>query len=292
MRIPISPSAFFLLTVLALGATAQPRQAPPPKLPPIETPPPMPSAQADAPTLRVTTTEVLVPTLVEKKGGGILYGLKPSDFVLEDNGVPQKIKVQPEMDTAPVALVVAVEQGGVSVLEFDKLARLGPLLDVFLSDPRSQVALVGFDSEPQLIQDFTHDGDQVNTELTQLEPGDGGAAILDTVNYGVTLLESAAKGIPARAAADQRGARPREQAHEACGVDKDDRRIGCAGAERELFAGAGGVGTRCEGQRRRPNDEYGERAGDGGEGLQEECGQRSGDGERGRVHDVCGRQGV
>ena len=94
----------------------------------------------------MTTTEVLVPTLVEKKGGGILYGLKPSDFVLEDNGVPQKIRVQAEMDTAPVALVVAVEQGGVSALEFDKLAKLGPLLDVFLSDPRSQVALVGFDS--------------------------------------------------------------------------------------------------------------------------------------------------
>src|SRR5580704_3505966 len=170
---------------LASMATAWAQQ-----LPPIEAPQPMPGAQNGAANLRVTTTEVLVPTLVEKKGGGILYGLKPSDFVLEDNGVPQKIKVQPEMDTAPVALVVAVEQGGVSVLECDKLARLGPLLDVFLSDPRSQVALVGFDSEPQLIQDFTHSGDEVNTELTQLEPGDGGAAILDTVNYGVTLLES------------------------------------------------------------------------------------------------------
>jgi VWFA-related protein len=173
-----------------MGRSAQAQQLPPPKLPPIEAPQPMPGAQNGAANLRVTTTEVLVPTLVEKKGGGILYGLKPSDFVLEDNGKPQKIKVQPEMDTAPVALVVAVEQGGVSVLEFDKLARLGPLLDVFLSDPRSQVALVGFDSEPHLIQDFTHSGDQVNTELTQLEPGDGGAAILDTVNYGVTLLES------------------------------------------------------------------------------------------------------
>jgi VWFA-related protein len=172
-----------------MGRSAQAQQLPP-KLPPIEAPQPMPSAQNGAANLRVTTTEVLVPTLVEKKGGGILYGLKPSDFVLEDNGKPQKIKVQPEMDTAPVALVVAVEQGGVSVLEFDKLARLGPLLDVFLSDPRSQVALVGFDSEPHLIQDFTHSGDQVNTELTELEPGDGGAAILDTVNYGVTLLES------------------------------------------------------------------------------------------------------
>ena len=128
----------------------------------VEPPKPDAARQSDNANLRVTTTEVLVPTLVEKKGGGILYGLKHEDFVLEDNGVPQKIRVQEEMDTAPVALVVAVEEGGASVLEFDKLAKMGPLLDVFLSDPRSQVALVGFDSAPHLIQDYTHDGDQVN----------------------------------------------------------------------------------------------------------------------------------
>jgi VWFA-related protein len=153
----------------------------------------MPSEQGPAANLRVTTTEVLVPTLVEKHGGGILYGLKPQDFVLEDNGVPQSIKVQEEMDTAPVALVVAVELGGASVLEFDKLAKLGPLLDVFLSDPRSQVALVGFDSTQHLIQDYTHAGEQVNADLRQLEPGDGGASILDTVNYAVSLLETQPK---------------------------------------------------------------------------------------------------
>ena len=178
----------FVCAILLLAAVGWSQQ-----LPPVEPPQPMPTAQTGAPNLRVTTTEVLVPTLVEKRGGGILYGLKSSDFVLEDNGMPQKIKVQPEMDTAPVALVVAVEQGGVSVLEFDKLARLGPLLDVFLSDPRSQVALVGFDSTPHLIEDFTHSGDQVNAELMRLEPGDGGAAILDTVNYAVTLLETQPK---------------------------------------------------------------------------------------------------
>jgi VWFA-related protein len=162
------------------------------KLPPIEPPKPMPTKPANA-NLRVTTTEVLVPTLVEKKGGGIIYGLKASDFVLEDDGAPQKIRVQEEMDTAPVALVVAVELGGASVLEFNKLAKMGPLLDVFLADPRSRVALVGFDSVPHLIQDYTHDEDEVNGELQQLQPGNGGAAILDTVNYGVTLLETQPK---------------------------------------------------------------------------------------------------
>ncbi len=153
----------------------------------------MPVPQGGSANLRVTTTEVLVPTLVEKKGGGILYGLKAGDFVLEDNGVPQKIRVQEEMDTAPVALVVAVEEGGASVLEFDKLAKMGPLLDVFLTDPRSRAALVGFDSEPELLEDYTHDGDRINSDLERLRPGDGGAAILDTVNYAVALLETQPK---------------------------------------------------------------------------------------------------
>jgi len=163
------------------------------QLPPAEGPQTMPVPQGENPSLRVTTTEVLVPTLVEKKGGGILYGLKQKDFVLEDDGVPQKIRVQEELDTAPVALVVAVEEGGMSPLEFEKLATLGPLLDVFLSDARSQVALVGFDSTQHLIEDFSHAGDKVNEDLAHLEPGDGDAAILDTVNYAVTLLEDEPK---------------------------------------------------------------------------------------------------
>jgi VWFA-related protein len=188
MRFAVSRLAAFAKISFLVAASASWCQ----QLPPVEPPKPMPEPQSTA-TLRVTTTEVLVPTLVEKKGGGIVYGLKPTDFVLEDNGVPQKIRVQEEMDTAPVALVVAVEEGGASVLEFDKLAKLGPLLDLFLSDRRSQVALVGFDSTQHLIQDYTHSSDEVNDELKNLEPGDGGASILDTVSYAVNLLESQPK---------------------------------------------------------------------------------------------------
>jgi VWFA-related protein len=177
-----------MASLLGLAATMTAQS-----LPPATAPEPMPSAQGPAPTLRVTTTEVLVPTLVEKRDGQILYGLKQGDFEVEDDGVPQKIHVQEEMDSAPVALVVAVEEGGASVLEFDKLAKLGPLLDLFLTDPRSQVALVGFDSTQHLIQDYTHAGDQVNDELKNLQPGDGGAAILDTLSYCVNLLQSEPK---------------------------------------------------------------------------------------------------
>lgn len=159
------------------------------QMPPAEPPLPLPKAHSDAPTVHVQANEVLVPTLVEKRDGDVVYGLRQSDFVLEDNGVPQKIRVQEEMDTVPVSLVVAVEQGGVSVLEFDKLAKLGPLLDLFLADGRSQAALVGFDSVPHLIRDYTHSSEEINQDLKHLDIGDGGDAILDTVSYAVDLLE-------------------------------------------------------------------------------------------------------
>ncbi len=182
-------AAFLVFAGLSASAAVWAQQLPTPQLPPIEPPKPMPAAPGAQPSLRVTTTEVLVPTLVEQKDGGILYGLKSSDFILEDNGVAQKIKVQPELDSAPVSLVVAIQEGGSSMLEFDKFASLGPLLDVFLFDPRSQVALVGFDSRQHLIQDFTHSSDAVEDDLKKLEPGNGGAAILDTMNYAVALEE-------------------------------------------------------------------------------------------------------
>jgi VWFA-related protein len=179
--------AILCRVVIAAHAMAQ-------ELPPIEPPTQMPGSQAASPTLRVTTNEVLVPTLVERPHGeGILYGLKPSDFVVEDNGIPQKIRVQEEMDTAPVALVIALEEGREGWLEFDKLAKLGPLLEYFLSDPKSQVALVAFGSKPRLICDYTHSAEAVNEGLQHLEPGDGGAAILDTISYAVDLLKDRPK---------------------------------------------------------------------------------------------------
>ena len=188
----MNPASFLIRCGMALAVSASIASAQQ-QIPPPEPPQPLPGSNPDQPTLRVTTQEVLVPTLVESKGGGVLYGLKPEDFELQDNGAPQKIRVQEEMDTAPVALVVAVEQGRMSALEFEKFSHLGPLLDSFLTDPRSQAALIGFDSAPHLLRDYTHSSEDIGQSLKSIESGDGGDAILDTVNYAVDLLETQPK---------------------------------------------------------------------------------------------------
>jgi VWFA-related protein len=144
-------------------------------------------------TIRVQTSEVLLPTLVQMPSGEIVYGLGPGDFRLWDNGILQQLHVDDDLDNEPVSVVVAVEKGRMAALEFEKINRLAPLIDLFLGDGSSEAAFVSFDSKPQLVVPFTKDSDRLGHELTRIEPGDGGAAILDTVGYSVKLLEERPK---------------------------------------------------------------------------------------------------
>jgi VWFA-related protein len=141
------------------------------------------------PTFRVSTSVVLVPTLVEKADGDVLYGLKAKDFEVLDNGVPQKLQVVDDLDMQPVSLVVCVERGRDAPLEFDKIRKLGPLLQLFTGDGHGQVALVAFDSNPTWVEPFTDNGDAITHDLRNMPAGNGGAAILDAVGYSVNLLE-------------------------------------------------------------------------------------------------------
>ena len=201
-------SAFFIFLVMALSAAcraqepfpgepaAPPQQAPAQPQPSSQQPaapvanaaPPISDDQYRAPTIHVNTTVVLVPTLVEKSSGSVVYGLQPQDFALFDNGVPQKVHVDEDLDSQPVSLVICVQRGRDAALEFDKFARLGPLLQLFLGDGQGEAALVAFDSRPVFLSGFDRDTTYVQQQLSNLPPGDGGAAILDAVGYSVNLL--------------------------------------------------------------------------------------------------------
>jgi VWFA-related protein len=143
----------------------------------------------EPPTFHVSTSVVVVPTLVERRDGDVLYGLRPSDFSVFDNGVEQKIHVDDDLDTQPVSLVVCVERGRDARLEFDKIRKLGPLLQTFIGAGQGQVALVAFDSTPMWVEPFSDDTDSISHDLKHMPGGDGGAAILDAVGYSINLLE-------------------------------------------------------------------------------------------------------
>jgi VWFA-related protein len=151
--------------------------------------PDIPASQIEPPTIRVNTSVVLVPTLVEDHSGQVIYGLKPSDFVLLDNRVKQKVHVDEEMDTEPVSLVVCIQRSRDATLEFDKFARLGPLLQLFTGGNQGEAALVVFDSKPVYLEGFQQDTSYIERDLQELPEGDGGASILDAVGFSLNLLE-------------------------------------------------------------------------------------------------------
>jgi VWFA-related protein len=65
------------------------------------------------------------------------------------------------------------------------------MLEPIVSQGHAQVAVVEFDSQVHSIHDFTGNADRITQDLKDLQAGDGGAAILDAVDYSVKLLEKA-----------------------------------------------------------------------------------------------------
>ncbi len=176
------------------------------------------SAQEKPPTFQSQTNLVLVPTSVYSPKGDPVYGLSANDFVIEDNGVPQTVMLDEEGDSNPVSIVLAVQVGRSASLQFTKakgvaaddpfyteaerrdcrvrklpcstsIAGLGAMLTALVDETHGEAAVVTFDSEPRLFQDFTEDSDKLSQRLRLLTPGDDGAAILDAVGYSLKLLD-------------------------------------------------------------------------------------------------------
>jgi VWFA-related protein len=140
------------------------------------------------PVLRRSANLVLVPTLVKTGRGEPVFGLAADDFLLTDDGVEQKISLEENTDSQPLALVIVVQTGGAGGRRLDSYRNLGPLLDSMIGGVPHRVAVVGFDSEPHLEAEFSPDLNKIVDVMANLQPGNGGAAILDSLGFAVDLL--------------------------------------------------------------------------------------------------------
>ncbi len=135
------------------------------------------------------TNLVLVPALVRTKKGEPVFSLTANDFLLTDDEAPQTLSLEQDTDSEPLALVVAVETGGAGARHLDDYRNLGSTIEALVGNVPHRVALVGFDSEPRLLEDFTPDLNATAAGLHDLESGDNGAAILDGLKFSVDQLQ-------------------------------------------------------------------------------------------------------
>jgi len=175
-----------LALLLAPVAIAQLPATPPAQSPTAQaspTPDNNPSA-----TINVRSSLVIVPALVKTKSGQLVFTLKADDFTVKDDGIPQKLQLEDDTDSQPLALVIVVEVGGDGINYLPAYSDLGPLLDAIIGNVPHRVALVDFDSEPELLHGFTSDLSKIVVELNRIESGDNGASVLDAMSFATNLL--------------------------------------------------------------------------------------------------------
>lgn len=152
------------------------------------------STVGQEPTFRAQSNVVTVPALVKDGKGGIVYGLQAQDFIIEDDGAVQETRVDEAADSEPISVVLVLQVGRRAFREFPRIRGLSAMLTPIFSQPRSQVALVEFDSAVSPVRDFTNRESSIDEQLDHPRSGDGGAAILDAVQYSVRLLDHTPEG--------------------------------------------------------------------------------------------------
>jgi VWFA-related protein len=145
------------------------------------------------PMFRSQSDVVLIPALVKDRSGSIVFGLEAGDFVIEDDGIEQAVRLDDSPESAPVSLVIAIQLGRTGSAELPRIRSLGTMLDPILSQGRNRAAVVTFDSDVELVRNFTTNGALIAADLRQLRRGDHKAAILDAVGYSLALLKGEPK---------------------------------------------------------------------------------------------------
>jgi VWFA-related protein len=121
--------------------------------------------------------------------GRFVSGLRKEDFVVYEDGKPQLVS-QFDSDRVPVSLGIALDTSGSMLGE--KLAAAVDALNRFLFDllgPQDEIFLYRFNNQPELVQSWTADRQQLSRRLGAVQAR-GGTALYDTIAESVPLAQS------------------------------------------------------------------------------------------------------
>jgi len=159
-------------------AGAQPEKLPPQTLPP--------DAQKRA--IRVRVNEVVAPVTVRNAKGEMLFDLAQENFHVFDNGVEQKIE-HFDLGGDALSIVLAVETSSHIEPMMPAVRHTGLVFAETVMALTSEVSVIGFDDDVDLLEKFTTDPDSVQNAIQNLRLGTYGVRVYDAMARGIKLLE-------------------------------------------------------------------------------------------------------
>jgi Ca-activated chloride channel homolog len=145
------------------------------------------TAGAQQPTFRAGVEAVRVDVLVTQAGRTV-PGLRPQDFDLLDNGVPQRVDLVDHVEMPLNVVFVFDLSESVAGEPLSHLKAAGRAVLEGLR-PDDRVALVDFSDSVRLASPLTTDHDKVAGALAELLPG-GGTSWVDAAFAGLMVAES------------------------------------------------------------------------------------------------------
>jgi VWFA-related protein len=133
---------------------------------------------------------VLAPVAVADAFGRPISGLEAADFVVLDNGRPQKIVVDTIDTGVPrIALVVAVQGSGIAEGALAKARKLGSMIQPIVTGDRGCAGLLEFDERVNWLQECTGDSGALRKSFLALKVGEYKTArMLDAVSSAIEHL--------------------------------------------------------------------------------------------------------
>ncbi len=133
---------------------------------------------------------VVVHTSIVDKNGMFVSGLKQENFKVFEDGVSQEI-ISFSQEDVPVSLGIVLDISGSMRAKFDSIIKAA-LAFIRAGNPEDEEFLIGFNSEVELLEDYTNDIDLISDTLNNTIVT-GGTALYDAIYLSVQKAQQGSK---------------------------------------------------------------------------------------------------
>ncbi|HUK90990.1 MAG TPA: VWA domain-containing protein [Blastocatellia bacterium] len=150
-------------------------------------------ASQERQTIKIESDLVAVDADVTDKSGAFVRGLKANDFVVTEDGIPQKVDFFEANENAeltrPLAVVFSLDVSG--SIEPEEILKQREAAESFvkLVRPESEFAVIAFNYDIRVLQDFTSDPKKLDQAFRKIGRGEGSTRIFGAIDRAVTMLK-------------------------------------------------------------------------------------------------------